>query len=31
MIFNYAIGPEDEDQIDDLAPAEGENEDMRGE
>lgn len=31
MIFNYIIGPEDEDEIDELAPAEGENEDMRGE
>lgn len=31
MIFNYSIGPEDEDQIDELAPAEGKNEDMRGE
>ena len=30
MIFNYSIGPEDEDEIDELAPAEGENEDMRG-
>ena len=30
MIFNYIIGPEDEDEIDELAPAEGENEDMRG-
>lgn len=30
MIFNYTIGPEDEDEIDELAPAEGENEDMRG-
>lgn len=31
MIFNYNIGPEDGDQIDELVPAEGENEDMRGE
>lgn len=31
MIFNYSIGPEDEEQIDELASAEGENEDMRGE
>lgn len=31
MIFNYVIGPEDEDEIGELAPAEGENEDMRGE
>ena len=31
MIFNYNIGPEDRDQIDELAPVEGENEDMRGE
>lgn len=31
MIFNYNIGPEDGDQIDEFAPAEGENEDMRGE
>lgn len=30
MIFNYAIGPEDEDEIDEFTPAEGENEDMRG-
>lgn len=29
MIFNYNIGPEED--IDELAPAEGENEDMRGE
>lgn len=30
MIFNYSIGPEDEDEIDEFAPAGGENEDMRG-
>lgn len=29
MIFNYVIGPEDEDEIDELAPAEGENEERR--
>ena len=31
MMFSYASGPEDEDEIDEFAPAEGENEDMRGE
>ena len=30
IFFKYATGPEDEDEIDEFAPAEGENEDMRG-